>query len=248
MHTHRLKPEMFEVMRPDVRGGMEIVFPDWDRHDRLGIVIHEPWGAIGASLLLQGAVAEFFRARRAAGIKDIYPELYAFHVGRDFGNLSMFDVHPYHKEVVVESSPEKVLQAINDRAITRLAVPVGEARPYDFMFPERISVYDRVRTVVGYHPTGVTAGGDISIRATSAEVEDNTVATLDLLKVQEPLVHTDERDMRRWLGITNTRISAVTPLETQQAINLHQANVRDGLATESYLATDLDYALARLVP
>jgi hypothetical protein len=248
MHAAKLKPEMFQVTRDDQPGAMEKVFSEWDRHDRFGIVIHETWGAMGASLLIQGTIAEFYRARRAVGIKDIYPEIYAFHVGRDFGDLSMFDFWPFHKEVVVANHPASVLQAINDRAITRLAVPVGRVRSYNFMWPEWAAAKDRVRTVIGYHSSGVTPGADIRISATTAEVENNTQGSFDLLAEMKEYFDSDEPDSKRWIGHGMKRLAAVTAEQTQRARELHQVNVHNGLATESYLSTDLDYALGRLVP
>ncbi len=40
----------------------------------------------------------------------------------------MFDVWPDHKEVTVPDHAEELLQAINDRGITRLLVEDGAAR------------------------------------------------------------------------------------------------------------------------
>ncbi|MEU6192291.1 hypothetical protein [Streptomyces sp. NPDC047061] len=247
MHTNQLTPDMFEVRHDGAVGGMDSIFPDWDRHDRFGIVIHEAWGAIGASLLIQGAVSEFFRARRAAGIKDIYPEIYAIHVGRDFGDLSMYDFWPHNKETVVENNPAKVLQAINDRAITRLAVPAGERKRYDLIWPEVIAVKDRVRTVIAYDASGRTPEADIEIHATSDKVEPNTVQSLDILTPIQEYKDSELPDQRRWIGYVNARLTAVTPEETQRALEAHRANLKDGLPIETFLKADVKYALDRLV-
>jgi hypothetical protein len=45
--------EAFEVQIGGERVGPEAVFPDWSRLDRFGIVVTEPLGGLGASLLLQ---------------------------------------------------------------------------------------------------------------------------------------------------------------------------------------------------
>jgi hypothetical protein len=44
--------EAFEVQIGGERVGPEAVFPDWSRLDRFGIVVTEPLGGLGASLLL----------------------------------------------------------------------------------------------------------------------------------------------------------------------------------------------------
>jgi hypothetical protein len=96
-------------------------------HGRLGIVVDEPAGAVGASLLLLAAITAFYDAQRARSEGFyIYPDYFLFHVGRPYGDHSMLDVWPSHKEVVVPDDPDAILEAINDRAITWLAVPDRE--------------------------------------------------------------------------------------------------------------------------
>lgn len=248
MHTAKYTPEMFAVSDAQSEGGVELIFPDWDRHDRFGILIHEVWGAIGASLMIQGAVSEFFRARRAAKLPDIYPEIYAFHVGRDFGNLSVYDFWPPHKEIVVESHPAVVLQAVNDRAITRLAVPQGPERPYEFIWPEVASARDRIRTCVEYGPSGAVDGADVFIRGADPFVEENTAYNLDALPVLHSYAATELPDEIRWVGSAGARMNATTEAENALARQVHAAKVTDGNASESYRRSNLDTALARLVP
>jgi hypothetical protein len=248
MHQNHLKPEMFEVRMNGEHAGLDTIFPDWNPHDRFGIVIHEPWGGIGASLLLQAAMAEFYRVRQAAGIKDIYAEVYAFNVGRDFGDLSMYDIWPFYKEVVVESNPAKVLQAINAHGITRLAVPAGPLKKFDFFWPEEIAFEDRIRTVIAYSADGRTPDADIEIRGVGDMPEENTKATLNIEPIIKQYQDTDLVDARRWLGHVVTRLSATTPDERQRANDLHNANIQDGVCVERFLRADQKYAMARLVP
>jgi len=56
----------------------------------------------------------------------IYPDYFLFHVGRPLGDHARLDIWPRRKEVVVPEDPQGVLDAINDRAITRLVVEDGE--------------------------------------------------------------------------------------------------------------------------
>jgi len=238
---------MFEVSCDGCTGGIDKVFPEWGRYDRFGILIQEVWGAVGASLLIQAAVAEFFRARRNLGLSDIYPEIYAFHIGRDFGNMSVYDFWPSHKEVVVECHPTAVLQSLNDRAITRLAVPVGRARRHDFAWPELAAAKDRIRTCIEYAASGIAEGGEVTIRATSKLVEENTQQTLDLVPVMHRYSRAEREDDRRWLGSAAARMGAVSLSETERARAIHALNVTDGCATETYRRVTLEHALSRLV-
>lgn len=66
MHVaDQLFVEAFEVRIGDERVSPEAVFPDWSLLDRFGIVVTEPLGGLGASLLLQLAIAKFTRCARS---------------------------------------------------------------------------------------------------------------------------------------------------------------------------------------
>jgi hypothetical protein len=43
--------------------GVDDVFPDWSAWDRFGVVVNQPFGGLGASLLLQLAIAQFYEVR-----------------------------------------------------------------------------------------------------------------------------------------------------------------------------------------
>jgi len=96
--------------------------------DRFGLVVTSPLGGIGASLLLESAIAMLYKVRpprRSSG--PAYPEVYLFHVGGPHGDFSAFDLWPPRKEVLIPSGqPLRVLEAINAHGITRLALPPGD--------------------------------------------------------------------------------------------------------------------------
>src|ERR1700733_10893262 len=132
MHTARqLGVSLFSVRRNGTSATRDDLLPDWTPFDRLGVVVTEPFGALGASHLIQLAITAFYdiRPSRRAGRVDghdpkaIYPEIFLFHIDDAHGDHSMFDFWPARKEVLVDADPRLVLDAINDRAITRLAVP-----------------------------------------------------------------------------------------------------------------------------
>lgn len=66
MHTiTQLRAEMFSVRVRDDAATIDDVFPDWGVLDRLGIVIDEPLGGLGASHLIQIAISRFTTQVRA---------------------------------------------------------------------------------------------------------------------------------------------------------------------------------------
>ena len=185
MHTAQLSPADFvaEVDGQPVDFGE--IFPGWHQYDRFGIVVHDELGAVGASLLVQAAITAFFTfddGRRTA--RPQYPEVYLFHVGRGLGECMMLDFVPSRKEVIVDADPTALIEAINDRAITRLAVPQGEPRDLDlpgqYGWSERQSAEDRIASAYLYSPTGRVDDADLVLRATSTRTEDNCEQTVNV--------------------------------------------------------------------
>ena len=128
MHTStELRSDSFSIELDGGRATIADLLMGAGGHGRLGIVVDEPYGAVGGSLLLLAAITAFYDSQRARTDRFyIYPDYFVFHVGRPHGDHSMLDVWPSHKEVVVPNDPEAILQAINDRAITWLLVPDRE--------------------------------------------------------------------------------------------------------------------------
>ena len=128
MHTStELRSDSFSIELDGRPATIADLLPDAGAHGRLGIVVREPYAAVGASLLLLAAITAFYDAQRARSDRFyIYPDYFLFHVGRPYGDHSMLDVFPSHKEVIVPDDPHRILEAINDRAITWLVVPEGE--------------------------------------------------------------------------------------------------------------------------
>ncbi|HYZ81303.1 MAG TPA: hypothetical protein VE571_08550, partial [Solirubrobacteraceae bacterium] len=96
-----------------------------------------------------------------------YADFFAFHVGRDRGTLRKLDVYPAHKEVVVPADPELILQAINDRGVSRLLVPEGPAGVTDLARETRHSAARRIRSALVYSPSGQTAHADVVVRGSA---------------------------------------------------------------------------------
>jgi len=194
MHTAQLSRADFaaEVDGKPVDFGE--IFRGWHQYDRFGIVVHDEQGAIGASLLVQAAITAFFTVDNGRrNERPQYPEVYLFHVGRGLGECMMLDFVPSRKEVIVDADSTALIEAINDRAITRLAVPQGQPRnldlPHQYGWSERQSAEDRIASAYVYSPTGRVDNADLVLRATSTRTEDNCEQTVDV----EPLLADIER-------------------------------------------------------
>jgi hypothetical protein len=172
VHTTALRSEQFQITVDGRPARIDDVFPGFTEHDRLGIVIHDDLGAAGAGSLILATVTAFYDQLRAAGEEFFaYADYFAFHVGADHGTLRKLDVYPAHKEVVVANDAEQILQAINDRGVTRLLVPeappAAPAREPDLQRETRHSAQRRIRTALVYSPTGQTADSDIVVRGSA---------------------------------------------------------------------------------
>jgi hypothetical protein len=189
MHTIALEAGMFDAEIDGRSATIEEVFPAWEGHDRFGIVIHEPLGAVGASLLIQMAITMFYKHRQATkpGAPPVYPEIYAFHIGRAHGDLSEYDFWPPEKEVVVAADPVAIVDAINARAITRLAVPYGVVRRPKLPFSEYGSAINRLRTAWMYSDEPV-ADGDLVVRGACEAADINSFAVLALSRFVDAIL------------------------------------------------------------
>ena len=185
------------------------LFPDFTAQDRLGVVVRQPCGAVGASCLLLAAVTAFYDIQRARGADFfIYPDYFLFEVGGRLGDHSMLDVWPDHKEVVVADRPEEILRAINDRAITRLVVEDGDPAETAFERESLASARDRITSALAYSPGGRVIDADV--RVTGNEVTESYV--------NQVLDSAPEVQARRAALQEDGR-----PLETYRRLTLEQA-------------------------
>jgi hypothetical protein len=155
---------MFEIEVAGRRARLEELFEGFAEHDRLGLVMSEPCGALGASGLISATVTAFYDIQRGRGPDFfIYPDYYLFHVGRPLGNHSRLDIWPPRKEVVVGEEPQRILEAIADRGITRLMVEDGAAAEPALEAETLASVRARVVSCLAYSASGRVPGADVRI-------------------------------------------------------------------------------------
>jgi hypothetical protein len=165
MHSSReLRSSSFEVRVDGRPARLEDLFEGFGEQDRLGVVMSRPCGAVGASALIAATITAFYDIHRARGEGFfVYPDYYLFHVGGPLGDHARLDVWPRRKEVVVGEEPQAILEAIDDRAITRLVVEDGEPAPGGLDDEVVASARGRIRTCLAYSPTGRVQGADVEI-------------------------------------------------------------------------------------
>ena len=264
MHTRtQLKRSHFRIRIDGHDAALNDLFPTWHRFDRFGIVIHEALGGVGASHLLQLAIRAYYDAdARRLGELDVYPEIYAFHVGGGHGSHADFDFWGPRREVILGDDRNEVLRAINERGITRLAVPDvprpgatstdGDVEPFE---PKELAAaHDLVASTFAYSPTGRTVAADVEIAGTHRLTEQNPRKVLDVFHTvaipvgstgpRHPLKEVDPR----FIAYQRRRAGELSEPEVERAATRRARIVTNGVATETYRRTDLDESLRALLP
>lgn len=254
-----LRTDMFQVRIAGNPATMDDLFPGWNPHDRFGLVIDQALGGIGATQLLQCAMMAYYDVKpERRTTRATYPEIYAFHIGKSHGAHAPYDFWPARREVILRTTDHReVLAAINDRGITRLAVPDRPLRDVVHRPKEVDAALDRIASAFVYDATGRVAGGEIEITGTDKRTEFNPSQTLrpvaELVDARRapgavnssgiPIKEADD-DYARWLEACDTEITAK---DRQHALAIRQAlRSADGTTTESYRRVDVTEALQRL--
>jgi hypothetical protein len=182
MHTaEELSSSAFAIEVAGRPASLQDVFPGFSGRDRIGVVVRRPCGATGASAVILAAITAFYDSQREKwGSRGffIYPDYFAFHVGRRWGDHGMLDIWPSHKEVVVSDEPEELLRAINDRCVTRLLVEDRAARTPSFERESLASARDRIVTTLAYSAHGRVPEPDVMM-AGNRVTESYVAAVLD---------------------------------------------------------------------
>jgi hypothetical protein len=249
-----LKAGMFDIEIGGQPASIPDVFPDWHAHDRLGLVIDEALGGIGATHLLQIAMTLFYDVKPSRKSElTVYPEIYAFHVGKPRGAHAPYDFWPARREVILETTDHRVvLDAINDRGITRLAVPDRPVRDVIHRPKEEDAAFDRIASAFVYSPSGRVADPDLLIRGNDKRTEYNADQALkpfseERLAAIKPSSTrpVKERDTS-YVDWLRSRSADMTE-EERQFVSQRRAELRQGgLATESYRRVSVAEALQRL--
>jgi hypothetical protein len=254
MHTaEQLDRAMFTVRIAGQEADRSDVFPNWMATDRLGVVVWQPYGAVGASHLIQLAITCFYDFRpERRGPNGIYPEIYLFHVGGRHGDHSPYDFWPARKEVFTSDNPRHVLDQINDKGITRLAVPDGSRVPVTHQAKERETALDRVSSAFAYSPIGQTPGGDLVIAGLTPQTEMNARNTFQpdrlLARLGSSLLANFKENDSGYGDRLRARMNEAPAGERASAQRRRNEVANAGCVRESYRRIEVDLALDMLAP
>ena len=205
-----------------------------------------PFAAVGASALITATITAFYDLQRARGPDFfVYPDYFLFHVGRPLGDHARLDIWPAHKEVVVGDDPDRILEAINDRAITRLAVEDGDGHAAEPDPAAAASARGRMATCLAYSASGRVRDPDVRI-AGNAVTEGYVAGVLD---PERRLAQLRARPGASALAeAAAARAGEVSP-EVRAGIRAGRARLQEnGAPVETYRRIGLAEALGLLGP
>lgn len=243
MHViEALRSDFYEVAFSGQSADRASVFPGWNARDRFGIVLYEPLAALGAIHLIQLACMCFYDCkpeRRTA--RKIYPEIFAIHVGQWHGMHGNLDFWPARREVCVRDDHQEILAALNDRGITRLALPERAPRNLPHRRKEEDCALDGLQTVVVYSPRGRVADSTFTIRSNSPRSEN------DVKKIFHPPQISPQRTalIGKSSSLVKEGDADFAPRIIELSVNIRPEHIAegerlreslrvDGLITESY--------------
>jgi hypothetical protein len=244
MHSSReLSSSSFEIEVGGVPTPLEQVFEGFNEQDRLGVVLTRPCGAVGASALITATITAFYDIQRARGPDFfVYPDYYLFHVGRPLGDHGRLDIWPPHKEVVVPAGPDRVLEAVNDRAVTRLVVEDGAMGEPASEPGALASARARIESCLAYSPSGRVEDADVRI-AGNAVTEGYVEAILDP-EARIARLRTEGHEERA--DAIAARAAEVDRASRQRVLAGRRGLAENGVPVETYRRIGLDEALGRL--
>ena len=244
MHSSReLRSSSFEVRVEGGAAGIPDLFEGFGEQDRLGVVMSRPCGAVGASALITATITAFYDFHRARGDEFfVYPDYYLFHVGRPLGDHARLDVWPRRKEVVVGEEPQAILEAIDDRAITRLVVEDGGPAEAGLDDEVVASARGRIRTCLAYSSAGRVKDADVEI-ASNPVTEGYVEAILD---PESRIARLRAEGNSARIASIESRLGEVERDVRMRILRERSELVRDGVPVESYRRIGLDEALGLL--
>lgn len=252
MHTaFSLKGSMFEIEMNGQAADREGLL-DWRPDDRLGVVLNSPLSALGASMLIQLVTTAYYDVRPSRREAPHYAEIYLFHSGGRYGDFSSFDVVP-HREVFLPADPDALIEAINDRAITHLAIPDETPRHLTFAWKEPEAARDRIRHCFAYAAQGRTSDADIAITSRDRDLHQDVELALDPIALAENIErYIDEGDTnvrlysRTLAQRVRSRIMEVSADERVTARAHYAAISNAGIMRQTFRKISVDTALSLL--
>ncbi|PGT76587.1 hypothetical protein [Bacillus sp. AFS040349] len=242
MHTTTsIKTADFDIVINNRRSSIDELFLDFTDQDRIGIIVRHPAGSAGASALLMASITRFYDFHRhqlgnEPGKLRIYPEYFIFHIEKQQMDHYWMDVWTPNKEVIVEDDAEQILEAINDRGITRLLVEECPLTSSPTFLPETLSsAKSRLKSALVYSHTGRVDHADVSITScTMAEryVQSSFKRSKNLLGA----TYNNLEEQRKALIENNRIVETYRRIDVEQALYMLTPNINAGSTTRHYLS------------
>lgn len=254
MHaTNVISAGDFDFQLEGRQARLEDVLPGLQESDRIGVVVNQPCGVMGVSSLLMAATTRFYDAHRLQLGNEpdklrIYPDYFIFHVGNCKGTHAQLDVWPPHKEVIVEDDAEQILEAINDRGITRLLVEDKPLSSAVFLRETLASARSRIVSVLAYSPTGRVPQGDICCAHglnAEAYVRKMLVDSNELLQLPE-YGYAELLQARDRLASAGRVVERYRRLALHRAFGMLTSNTEISAQTQRYIAASNKHAAVAL--
>jgi hypothetical protein len=148
--------------------------------------------------------------------------------------------------------PRHVLDQINDKGITRLAVPDSSRLPVTHRAKERETALDRIGSAYAYSPTGQTPGGDLVIAGLTPQTEMNARNTFQpdrlLARLRASLPANFKESDPGYNDRLRARLNETPPGERARAQARRNEIANAGCTSESYTRIEVDLALDMLAP
>ncbi|CAD7338210.1 hypothetical protein SPHS6_02167 [Sphingobium sp. S6] len=252
MHTaFSLRGSAFEIELNGQPADREALL-DWRSGDRLGVILDSPLCALGASMLMQLVTTAYYDLRPGRREAPHYAEIYLFHVGGRYGDFSSFDIVP-RREVFLPADASALLEAINDRAITHLAVPDGPSRPLAFPWTEADAARDRIRHCFAYSADGRANKADVTISSQDAELHHDVELALETVRLAENIeryMDAGDADVQlystRLAQRVRRRLEEVSQNDKMTARARYMSMFQGGVFRQTFRTISVNEALDRL--
>jgi hypothetical protein len=204
-------------------------------------------------MLMQLAITAYYDAKPSRREAPHYAEVYVFHLGGRYGDFTSLDVAPPRREAFLTANPASLVEALNDRAITHLAVPDAPTRPLDLPWSEAEAARDRIRQCYAYEAGGRTSSADVAIFSRNAATLEDVEMALHpqrLLKVIRGYIKSSKGALRTFTEASaarvHSRLNEVTETDRAEAHARRDAISISGLPRETYRRICVDDALGML--
>lgn len=222
MHTRDdLTPADFALAIEGRPAPFAELLPGLTLDSRVAIVAHSAAGAFGAAATLLGLVTHWYDERARAGDDFFeYPDSFYLQVGGGArADLRKLEIWPPHRQLVVVSRTQDVLEAIVDRAIDYLLVEDGGAGSALVRRETRNALPRRLRGGLAYGTSGVAARADVTVQSSGAAERYVTRAIEDSVGLA-PDLRDSCRLLRRTLVRDGWTTEQLRRVSLQEAVEL----------------------------